>query len=212
MAARGALALRWLLESGLPPRLLEIGCAGGFFLDAAREAGIDVQGVEPSRDGSSFARDELGLPVLTGSFEDAGVSGPFDAVCAFHVLEHVPDVRGFLAQARALLVPGGILALEVPNIGSARARRDGDRWFNLVPEFHCWHFSPTTLRRFVEEAGFEVDRVDTALPRHYLRARRLLTPPGARALLADLRAWPAPRRTHGEAGDYLRLVAHAGGS
>jgi SAM-dependent methyltransferase len=201
------LRLAWLLRSDRPARLLEVGCAGGFFLEAARAEGIEVFGVEPSEDGSHFARSELGLPVLTSAFEDAEIPGLFDALCGFHVLEHVPDAGGFLARARQLLAPRGLLALEVPNIDSARARRDGAQWFNLVPDFHCWHFSPPTLRRLVEQAGFVVERIDTALPRHYLRARRVFTRSGLRSLTADLRAFPRLRRTHPTAGDYLRLTA-----
>ena len=201
------LRLAWLLRSGKPARLLEIGCAGGFFLEAARSEGIEVLGVEPSEDGSRFARSELGLPVLTSTFEAAELPGSFDALCAFHVLEHVPDAGGFFARARQLLTPRGVLALEVPNIESPRARREGADWFNLVPEFHCWHFSPVTLRRLVEQEGFVVERLDTALPRHYLRARRVFTRSGLRSLTADLRAFPHLRRTHPSAGDYLRLTA-----
>ena len=203
------LRLQWLLAHAQPATLLEVGSAGGFFLEATREAGIDGLGIEPSADGSKFARDELGVPVLTGSFEEVDVTGPFDAICAFHVLEHVRAPETFLARARELLPGGGWLALEVPNIDSARARRDGVRWFNLVPEYHRWHFSPPTLARLVESAGFMVESVDTAFPRHYFRFRRVATVSGLRSILADVRSKPTLRRTHPTTGDYLRLVARA---
>jgi SAM-dependent methyltransferase len=203
------LRLSWILESRRPASLLEVGCAAGFFLEAARNAGIDVLGVEPSADGARFARDDLELPILTGSFEELDIAGSFDAICAFHVLEHVHQPQDFLAHTRALLTPDGQLALEVPNIASARALRDGARWFNLVPEYHLWHFSPTTLARLVEDAGFVVERVDTVFPRHYFRLRRIVTMSGLRTMLADARCNPTPHRTHPTAGDYLRLLARA---
>jgi len=204
------LRLSWLLEHERPSTLLEVGCAGGFFLEAARGAGIEVLGVEPSEDGSRFAGEELGLPVVTGSFESVDLGGSFDAVCAFHVLEHVDEPRTFFARARELVNPRGLLALEVPNIESARACRDGSRWFNLVPEYHCWHFSPSTLARLVEREGFRVEYLDTAFPRHYFRLRRIVTIAGLRSILADLRCSPTHHRTHPTAGDYLRLLARAG--
>jgi 2-polyprenyl-3-methyl-5-hydroxy-6-metoxy-1,4-benzoquinol methylase len=203
------LRLEWLLQHARPSSLLEVGAAGGFFAEAARGAGIDVLGIEPSADGSRFARDELGVPVLTGTFEDVDLTGPFDAVCAFHVLEHVQDPQSFVARARDLLSTGGWLALEVPNIDSARAHRDGPGWFNLVPEYHRWHFSPQTLARLVEGAGLVVESVDTVFPRHYFRLRRIATMPGLRSIMADVRCNPTPRRTHPTAGDYLRLLARA---
>lgn len=203
------LRLRWLLGATRPSTLLEVGCGGGYFLEAARAAGIAVRGVEPAADGAEHARARLDLDVTTGRFEDVPLRGPFDAVCAFHVLEHVHDPAAFLAHARGLLAAGGLLALEVPNLDSARARRDRERWFNLVPDYHLWHFSPASLPRLVERAGFGAPQLDTAFPRHYLRLRRALSRSGLRALLADLRAAPTPHRTHPVAGDYLRLLATA---
>jgi SAM-dependent methyltransferase len=201
------LRLAWALQFRRPARLLEVGSAGGFFLEAARRAGIDVLGIEPSEDGARFARDQLGVPVLTGSFEEVEIAESFDAVCAFHVLEHVHQPHDFLARARASLTPDGQLALEVPNIESARAHQDGAHWFNLVPDYHRWHFSPTTLARLVEGAGFAVESVDTVYPRHYFRLRRIFTVSGLRTILADVRCNPTPHRAHPTAGDYLRLLA-----
>lgn len=39
----------------------------------------------------------------------------FDTVCAFQVLEHVYDVRGFMTDLSALVKPGGRLIIAVPN-------------------------------------------------------------------------------------------------
>ena len=204
-----SLRLRWLVGARRPSTLLEIGCGGGYFLEAARAAGIDVRGVEPAADGAEHARSSLGLAVTTGRFEDVPLQARLDAVCAFHVLEHVDDPPAFLSRARGLLADGGLLALEVPNLDSARARRDRERWFNLVPDYHLWHFAPASLAPLVERAGFGRLAIDTAFPRHYLRVRRAASRSGLRALVADLRAAPTPRRTHPVAGDYLRLLATA---
>lgn len=48
----------------------------------------------------------------------------FDYVILCHVLEHVPEPIGFLADARELLRPGGVLFLAVPD---KRATRDAAR-------------------------------------------------------------------------------------
>ena len=201
------LRLRWLRASTAPTRVLEIGCGGGFFLEAARAAGMTVQGIEPAAEGAAYGRERLRLPVVTGTFEAHRPTGTYDAVCAFHVLEHVDDPRAFLEGAHEVLEEGGWLALEVPNIDSDRARRDGPRWFNLVPDYHLWHFSPRSLAGLVETTGFGTLRVDTVWPRFYLRARKLLTRSGLRSAAADVRAAPTPRRVHPTRGDYLRLLA-----
>lgn len=199
--------LRWLLRHARPSRLMEIGCAGGFFVEAAREAQIDALGVELSAKAASYARDALSVRVHTGPFEQLEISERFDAVCAFHVLEHVQDPNVFLGRVAERLEPGGVLALEVPNIASARAQRMRSAWAGLQTDRHLWHFSPDSLPRVVEDAGLAVRAVDTVSPRLYMRSRHRATRGGLALLWQDLLATRSGRTTHPSRGDYLRLLA-----
>jgi len=52
---------------------------------------------------------EKRLPELTGD------RAPFDYVIASHVIEHVPDLVGWLAEVHQILKPGGILSLAIPD-------------------------------------------------------------------------------------------------
>ena len=47
--------------------------------------------------------------------EAVGKPGGFDYVYASHVIEHTPDLVGFLQSCEALLAPGGVLLLAVPD-------------------------------------------------------------------------------------------------
>jgi SAM-dependent methyltransferase len=199
--------LRWLLETVHPGRLLEIGCAGGFFVETARLAGIDARGVELSPKAARYARTQLGLPVHVGPFEELASPEQFEAICAFHVLEHVDEPIRFLLHASERLERNGTLALEVPNIASARARSDGSAWAGLQVDRHRWHFSPPALAKLVEALGFSVRRLDTVSPRWYMRGRDQLSRPGLALLSKDLfgtRTWKATHRT---SADYIRLIA-----
>jgi SAM-dependent methyltransferase len=201
--------LRWLLATTSPRRLLEVGSAGGFFLREARRAGIDARGVERSPVAASFARLVLGVPVYLARLEELDLGSSFDAVCAFHVLEHTDDPEWFLDRARCALVRGGWLALEVPNIESAAAQRAGSEWCHLQLEHHRWHFSPETLPRLVEEGGFLVVRCDTAFQRHYLSAKARLSRPGIAHLLHDWLDARTVRTRHPRLGEYIRLLARS---
>lgn len=201
------LRLRWLLSHAQPANLLEIGCAGGFFVERARAAGIDVVGVELSPSMSAYARETLCLPVHTARFEETDVRDGFDAVCAFHVLEHVEDPNVFVGAALDRLSIGGILALEVPNIDSSSARRDGSSWAALQADRHRWHFSPGSLTRMIERQGLTIIALDTVSSRFYMRRRQVLTRPGLALLGHDLLELGSPHLTHPNRGDYLRLAA-----
>jgi SAM-dependent methyltransferase len=198
--------VRWLRSFVRPTTLVEAGCAAGFFVAAARAAGYEAQGVEVSAAAVTYARDTLRVPVRRAAFESATQETPVGVVCAFHVLEHAEDPGAFLDAARRALEPGGVLALEVPNIASAAARRLGPAWSALQPAYHRWHFDPTSLTRLVTGAGFDVIRHDTTVFRFYMppRYRRRHA---HRLLPADARHLRSLRLTHPARGDLLRLVA-----
>ncbi|NLU78543.1 class I SAM-dependent methyltransferase [Micromonospora sp. HNM0581] len=201
--------LRWLSSITRPSVLVEAGCAGGYFLEAARNAGYTATGIEVSHAATTYATQHLGVPVRHGYFEHIAPTLHADIVCAFHVLEHVDNPRTFLHAARHTLTPGGWLALEVPNIASAAATRLGHHWPAVAPRYHRWHFTPDTLRRMLRETGFEVVAHDTVFSRFYWRPLARIR--HARGLLvADLAASRSPRIRHPHLGDLLRVLARRG--
>lgn len=140
-------------------RLLEIGCACGFLLVAARERGWTAQGVEMSAWASGYARETLGLAVHTGTLEAAALpAGHFDAVVLADVIEHLVEPRATLAEIHRVLRPGGRLLLLTPDVGSLMARLAGPRWWGLLDD-HYFYFSRATLSRLLDEQGFAVERV-----------------------------------------------------
>jgi hypothetical protein len=98
-----------------------------------------------------------------------------------------------------------VLAVEVPNVASAGAEREGMRWPSYQPEYHLWQFNPRSLARHVESAGLSVVSVDTVFPRAYAR---LLGQVGRVTMtVRDLRVGRTLRLVHPERGDFIRLVA-----
>ena len=148
--------LRLLERHTHPGRLLDVGCAAGFFLDEARRGGWAIAGVDLSEPMTSWAREQLRLPVLTGRFLNADLNGTFDAMTMWDYLEHVIDPRAELERAAALLRPSGILALSTGDASSAIARLSGRRWHLLTPEHHNFFFTRDHLARYLKEQGFEL--------------------------------------------------------
>jgi SAM-dependent methyltransferase len=150
---------RWCPARG---RLLELGASYGHSLALARERGWDVVGVELSPAASEHARTHFGLTVFNCDLPDAPLAdGTFDAVIGWHVLEHVRNPKDQLLRLAALLKPGGVLGLRVPNIASFGARVAGQWWPWMCPPAHLWFFSSTTLPRLLHACGFEVNEVRT---------------------------------------------------
>jgi SAM-dependent methyltransferase len=150
---------RWCPLRG---RLLELGASYGHSLALARERGWDVAGVELSPTASEHARSHFGLTVFNCDLVDAPLAeGSFDAVIGWHVLEHVRNPKDQLLRLAALLKPGGMLGLRVPNIESFGARAAGQWWPWMCPPAHLWFFSSATLPRLLRTCGFDVKEVKT---------------------------------------------------
>lgn len=162
-AARRAHARRklWILRQ-LPPRLprtgrlLDVGCAAGFFLAEAK-AFYEVQGVELSAWSSAYARDRLGLPVITGTLQQAALpAAHFDIVTLWDVIEHVPDPVPLLAEAARVLRPGGRLLLTTGDWGSAYARERGAGWHLMTPPWHLSFFTRQSMALAGQRAGLRM--------------------------------------------------------
>lgn len=174
---------------GRPPgRLLDVGTAGGSFLQGARAAGWTVTGCEPNRWLGQWGRDHYGIPVIPGTvFELQGESESFDVITLWDVLEHTADPRAVLRECWRLLAPGGLLAVNYPDIGSWIARAMGRRWPFLL-SVHYHYFTRRTMRRMLETTGFSVRLMTPHVQQlecDYLLGR-------AEAVLGPLARWPRP--------------------
>jgi SAM-dependent methyltransferase len=166
--ATGARRRMWrrrlgLLASRRPAgTLLDVGCGDGQFLEAARDAGWRVDGIEFSPEGASRAAARLGRPVAVGDLSRSRqLQGPFDVVTLWHVVEHLVEPRPMLDAARARLTPGGILVVAVPNLDNLpmrlayrlARRRPLPLYEAGWREPHLSHFDPRTLRALLRAAG-----------------------------------------------------------
>ena len=161
--------VRWLVDRRpLRGRVLDVGCGSGDLLAALRADGWSVQGVEPQALGATRAQRELGLDVLNGRFEDACLpESSFDAIVFSGVFEHLHDPVAALRRARALLAPGGLVAvLFLPLLDSPEAHLLGPRWMALDLPRHLTHFQEVTFTKMVTQAGLGVAGKKTYSRRH----------------------------------------------
>ncbi len=157
------------IEAGC--QVLDVGCAHGWFMEAAQKAGFQVVGVEPDRAIARLAQ-ARGLDVRLGTFPDALPADLRFEVITFHdVFEHMPDLDRVLAACRAALNESGWLAITLPSSRGALFRTA--RWLSRLgvrgpldrlwqvgfPSPHLTYFHPDCLARFVSRHGFrEVHR------------------------------------------------------
>ena len=137
-------------------RLLDVGCAAGFFLVEARRY-FEPHGVEISEFSSRVARERFGLDVFTGTLQDARfAANSFDVITMWDVVEHLSDPKAVLTEASRVLRPGGSLVLTTGDVGSRYARRAGSNWHLLEPPWHLYYFSRATMRAMGAAAGLRL--------------------------------------------------------
>jgi len=97
-------------------KLLEVGCGHASFLIQLAKEGFDVTGLELNPDSVAVAA-KGGVTVHLKAVQDFAEESPvqYDVVCSFQVLEHIQDVKSFIAASLKLLKPGGTFIISVPN-------------------------------------------------------------------------------------------------
>lgn len=145
------------------PRVLDIGCAYGPFLFAAREAGFDCTGIDPSADGVHYIVHELGIPAREAFFPDTEMpdilrSGYYDAVSLWYVAEHLRDLRKALDEIRRILKPGGVLAFSTPSCSGISGRKNLQTFLEQSPADHWTVWDPRHTGKMLELNGFRLEK------------------------------------------------------
>ena len=142
-----------------PGRLLDIGTGGGSFPYIASQRGWKAEGCEPNRWLCDWALEHYGLPIRQGTvFEQNYAAKSYDVVTLWDVLEHTPDPKTQVRETHRLLKDEGLLVINYPDIGSWVARVMGRSWVFLL-DVHLYYFTRATIRKLLEDAGFEIVRI-----------------------------------------------------
>lgn len=136
--------------------ILDVGTAGGAFLEAARDFGYKPSGIEPSQYLTNAAC-ERGFDVRAGTLKDALFEGEqFDVISMWDVIEHLCEPTAEVRLVHDKLKPGGTFLLNFPDSGTTQAKLAGKRFWWLL-SVHVSYFTKKTMRKLLEDAGFEVE-------------------------------------------------------
>ncbi len=157
-------------------RLLDVGCATGFFIHGIRNnSSWEVYGTEFSEPAVRFANEKMQLNVEQGNLIDVAYPAKFfDFVHINNVLEHVPRPTELLEESRRIVKPDGIVYLSVPN-GSVDSRDLIDFYSSekqpaRSKNGHIFFFPSQTLHALFEQVGFEIIKTKTYSIKRGLRS------------------------------------------
>ena len=148
-----------LVEDLLKPgdKVLDCGCATGFFLDLVRQKGFTPYGIEISDYAAQVAKQKFGNDnIYQGNIEEASFEerreDVFNAVFMTDYIEHVRSPRETLRSAYRFLKPGGVMVITTPDTSSFTKSILNKSWIHYKEE-HLFYFSKENIRRLLAETN-----------------------------------------------------------
>ncbi|MBW2286135.1 MAG: methyltransferase domain-containing protein, partial [Deltaproteobacteria bacterium] len=152
-------------------RILEVGCAGGYFGEVLKKRGFEVWGVEISHHQAAEATQRIDY-VYEGSIEaflesDPAKEASFDFVLFGDVLEHLGNPVEVLRACADILAPEGVVLASIPNVAHMAVRLmllEG-RWdyasYGIMDDTHVRFFTRTSIVEHFSAAGYTVSLMDS---------------------------------------------------
>jgi SAM-dependent methyltransferase len=161
LRAEFSRTIRYLRKFVPAGRLLELGCAYGYFLKEASPF-YETHGIEISADAVRRCHDEAQLNVRHGVLDDemARSIGTFDVIVMLDVIEHLDDPADVVARCAQVLRPGGVVLLTTGDFSSAHARVAGSRWRLMTPPQHLWFLTRHCIEALAASVGPQAVAID----------------------------------------------------
>lgn len=184
-------------------KLLDYGCGTGHFLSYCQKNGWNTTGIEPD-EGARIQATEKGIN-LANSIEE--VEDNVDIITAWHVVEHISDLRKTLKSLKAKLKKGGVLIVAVPNLSSYDAKQYGEFWAAYDVPRHLYHFSQESFGTLIDKLKLQlVDTLPMKFDSYYVS---MLSEKYKTGKNNYLRAFNTGRKSNREAkrsGEYSSLI------
>ncbi|MBS1743898.1 MAG: class I SAM-dependent methyltransferase [Bacteroidetes bacterium] len=139
--------------------MLDIGCGTGAFLRTMKEAGWTVTGLEPDEQARQIALTVNKVHCMNPELLFSLPEKHFDAVTAWHVMEHVHTLHEYVLQLKHIIKENGRLFIAVPNYTSYDAAHYAAYWAAYDVPRHLYHFSPKSMSVLMEKHGMKVEKI-----------------------------------------------------
>lgn len=115
-------------------------------------------GIEPDETARKVMKEKFNISSYL-SLKEASADNnfnEFDIITAWHVLEHIPDLKETMEIFKRILKNKSILIVAVPNPSSYDAKYYKEHWAAFDVPRHLWHFAPEHMIKLCTDHGFKL--------------------------------------------------------
>ncbi|MBE6350014.1 MAG: methyltransferase domain-containing protein [Spirochaetaceae bacterium] len=144
--------------------LLDIGCAYGPFLQAAKEKGFKAFGIDVSEEAVRYVENTLKIPCKNSAFPNDRLVEltqveKFSVITMWYVIEHFKDLKKVLCSVYESLDDNGIFAFSTPNASGVSGKYSKKHFYTASPKDHFSIFSPKVIKQILKKNGFAVEKI-----------------------------------------------------
>lgn len=155
-------------------RVIDFGCATGYFARLLCNRGCEVIGVEVNPKAAKIAEKycqevivaDLDFVCLSEICSEKLLSNKFDVAVFGDVLEHLRNPWKVLTETRSLLKPQGFVIASIPNIAHGAIRLallQGNfeyKQLGILDNTHLRFFTHKTIKQLFEDSGYLIDVIE----------------------------------------------------
>jgi SAM-dependent methyltransferase len=149
-------------HSQVSPRILDVGCSNGRFIEVALRHGIDAWGLELSENAIAAAAPTVQARIYHGDankIENLGTEN-FDIITAFDLIEHLFDPFSFLNNLCRVITKNGLIVITTPDASSLHRILMGKNWPMLQPFQHTILLSRNASKMLLQKTNYKDISVD----------------------------------------------------
>lgn len=137
-------------------RILDIGAGIGAFLNAIKEKGWEVAGIEPDEGARDQAKKLFHIDLAETNALEQLPENSFDVITLWHVLEHIHQLHTYIEKLKKLLKQSGKIFIAVPNYQSFDASVYKLYWAAYDVPRHLYHFTPKAMEILMQQHGLKI--------------------------------------------------------
>jgi len=139
-------------------KIIEIGCAYGYFLNLVKDKVASHTGFDVTKDGVEHAKKQFGLNATTEDFIKYDIKdNSVDNVFMWDVIEHLVHPDEYIEKIARVLKTGGRLALTTGDVDALLSRIQKGKWRMIHPPTHIYYFNPKTIRLLLQKYGLAIE-------------------------------------------------------